>query len=333
MKIKSIVLLIAILSTSLAKAQDPIFTQYFMIPETLNPGFTGFLETTNMGVIHRTQWPDLNFRVDSDYAFVNTWFEDANSGLGVSFLSHRENFTNYDFKQFNVNYAYRVELNDEWYFRPGIEVGFGNKSYGFQNIILEDQINIGAGTINTSSVDPLLLNNRVQFFDVSAGMLFNTENAWFGASLKHLTKPNISYTVLGNLPLEMFMSLSGGYKFALPDGLESSFLPRDTKMLVTGNFMKQGDFNRLDIGSELIFNKIYFGVTATLDPMKNTSNSHFMTSINAFGGLQYDRFKFGYSYDFNTSQIGKTGGIYELSVTYQFDLKVKCFGCPNYNTD
>ena len=27
-------------------AQDPIFTQYFLIPETQNPSFTGFLEST-----------------------------------------------------------------------------------------------------------------------------------------------------------------------------------------------------------------------------------------------------------------------------------------------
>jgi hypothetical protein len=63
---------------------------------------------------------------------------------------------------------------------------------------------------------------------------------------------------------------------------------------------------------------------------KKTGNSHFLTSVNAFGGLQYEHFKFGYSHDFSTSKIGQTGGIYELSVTYQFDLKVKCFGCPNY---
>nr|WP_315164156.1 PorP/SprF family type IX secretion system membrane protein [uncultured Flavobacterium sp.] len=330
MKIKVIVFIILFNLSFSVKAQDPIFTQYFMVPETLNPGFTGFLETTNAGILHRTQWPDLDFRVDSDFGFINTWLENANSGIGVSVLNHREKFTDYNFSQANFNYAYRVQLNEDWFFRPAIEIGFGNKSFGFQNIILEDQINIGQGTINTSSVDPLLLNDKVNFFDISIGMLFNNENAWFGAAMKHINKPNISFAANGNVPLEMFFSANAGYEFLLTDYIDITYLPYETKMLLTSNYMHQGEYSRFDLGAGLVFKKIFFGLTAATNPGKKSVNSHFLTSINAYGGLQYEHFKFGYSYDFNTSKIGRTGGIYELSVIYQFDLKVKCLGCPNY---
>ena len=330
MKIKIAALIILFSFSLKVKAQDPIFTQYFMVPETLNPGFTGFLETTNAGILHRTQWPDLNFRVDTDFGFINTWLENANSGIGVSVLNHREKFTNYNFTQVNFNYAYRVQLNDDWFFRPAIEMGFGNKSYGFQNIVLEDQINIGQGTINTSSVDPLLLSDKVTFFDFSAGMLLNNENAWFGLSLKHINKPNISFSNIGNIPLQMFFSANAGYEFLLGDYIDITYFPYETKMLLTSNYMHQGEYSRFDLGTGLVFKKFFFGVSAATNPGRKTNNSHFLTSVNAFGGLQYEHFKFGYSYDFNTSKIGKTGGIYELSVTYQFDLNVKCFGCPNY---
>jgi hypothetical protein len=40
-----------------------------LVPETLNPGFTGFMETTYAGILHREQWPDLDLKVDTDYAF------------------------------------------------------------------------------------------------------------------------------------------------------------------------------------------------------------------------------------------------------------------------
>jgi type IX secretion system PorP/SprF family membrane protein len=330
MNVKVIIAALLLCVSFSVQAQDPIFTQYFMVPETLNPGFTGFLETTNVGVLHRTQWPDLNFRVDTEFGFINTWSEKTNSGIGVSVLNHREKFTNYNFTQVNLDYAYRVQINDNWFFRPAIEVGFGNKSFGFQNIILEDQINIGNGTVNTASVDPLLLQDKVRFFDFSAGMLFNNENAWFGASLKHINKPNISFSANGNLPLEMFFSANAGYEFLLGDYLDISYLPYETKMLLTSNFMHQGQYSRFDLGSGLVFKKFFFGLSAATNPGEKSNSSHFLTSINAFGGLQYEHFKFGYSYDFNTSKIGNTGGIYELSVTYQFDLNVKCFGCPNY---
>jgi hypothetical protein len=94
--------------------------------------------------------------------------------------------------------------------------------------------------------------------------------------------------------------------------------------------MQQGRYNRLDIGTSILFEKMFFGATAVTNPAKNGINSQLLTSINLFTGLQYDHLRFGFSYDLNTSKIGKTGGIYELSLTYQFNMDVKCFGCPNY---
>ena len=96
MKNKLIVVIILFVFSISAKAQDPVFTQYFLVPESLNPGFTGFMETTNIGLLHRTQWPDLNFKVDTEYAFYNTWLDEMNSGVGISVLNHRENYTNYN---------------------------------------------------------------------------------------------------------------------------------------------------------------------------------------------------------------------------------------------
>ena len=257
MKIKIIITFILLSFAFSVKAQDPIFTQYFMVPETINPGFTGFLETTNTGVLHRTQWPNLDFRVDTDFGFFNTWREEMNSGFGVTLMNHRENFTNFSFTQANFVYAYRVQLNDEWYFRPAIEVGFGNKSFGFQNLILEDQININNATINSTSIDPLMLREKVNFFDLSAGMLFNNENSWFGATLRHLNKPNISFSQTGNLPLEMFFSANAGLELKLADYIDIINFPYETKMLLTTNFMKQGDYSRLDVGTGLIFKKLF----------------------------------------------------------------------------
>ncbi len=329
MKNKLIVVIILFVFSISAKAQDPVFTQYFLVPESLNPGFTGFMETTNIGLLHRTQWPDLNFKVDTEYAFYNTWLDEMNSGVGISVLNHRENFTNYNFTQVNLNYAYRVQLNDDWYFRPALEIGFGNKTYGFQNIILSDQINIYSGIISPNSNETLPLRDKVTFFDFSSGMLFNSENSWVGLSLKHLNKPNISFSTIGNVPLGTFLSISAGREVILSDYFYSSFSD-DTKLLLTANYMQQAEYNRLDLGTGLVFKNIFWGATAALHPQKRVDESHFLTSVNVFGGLRFDHFKFGCSYDFSTSNIGKTGGVYELSITYQLDLDAKCFGCPNY---
>ena len=330
MKIKLISLLILCFFYSNVQAQDPIFSQHFLVPESLNPGFTGYMETTYLGIIHREQWPDLNLKIKTDYAFLNTWSEEMNSGLGVSFLNQRESATNYNFSQLNANYAYRVRVSDEWDFRPAIEVGFGYKSFAFQNLLLEDQINIRTGLNNASSIDPALQNDKVGFFDIGAAMVFNTEDLWIGLSMKHLNKPNIAFNKDGNLPLNTFFSLSTGYEFLLADYIDVQFFPYATKMFATANYMQQGRYNRLDLGASILFEKMFFGATAVTNPAKNGIDSHLLTSVNLFTGLQYDHLRLGLSYDMNTTKIGKTGGVYELSLTYQFNLDKKCFGCPNY---
>lgn len=333
MKLKIILTVLYCCVFSQVNAQDPIFTQYFLVPETLNPGFSGFMETTNAGIIHRSQWPDLDFKVETEYAFVNTWSEKMNSGIGFSVLNHRENNTNYGLTQFNFNYAYRVELNDEWYFRPALEIGFGTKSFNFGNLLLADQINIGSGVINPVSSDLVIINDRFNFFDFSAGMVVNNENSYFGLSLKHLNKPNISFVADRNIPLNMFFSATAGYEFLVVDYLDITLFPYETKFLLSANYMNQGEYNRLDLGSSIMFKKAFFGLSSSINPSLKTNNSHLITSVNVFAGLQYEHLKFGLSHDFNTSKIGRTGGIYELSMTYQFDLTIKCFGCPNYTED
>ena len=172
-------------------SQDPIHTQFFMMPETLSSSFTGAKQSTRAGIIHRTQWPGLNFSINTQFAFVDNWFEEVKSGIGISVLNHQETTTRYNFTQVNLNYAYQFPITDDWNVRPSISMGYGSKNFGFQNLVLEDQINIFSGIINANSIDPINLNESVRFIDFSASVLFNSENSWVGLTLKHLNKPNI----------------------------------------------------------------------------------------------------------------------------------------------
>jgi type IX secretion system PorP/SprF family membrane protein len=152
------ILYIIIFVNSIGFAQDPIHTQFFMIPETLSSSFTGAKQSTRAGIIHRTQWPGLNFSINTQFAFVDNWFEEIKSGVGISVLNHKETTTRYNFTQVNLNYAYQFPISEDWNVRPSISVGYGAKDFGFQNLVLEDQINIFSGIINVNSIDPIRLN-------------------------------------------------------------------------------------------------------------------------------------------------------------------------------
>ncbi|OMP29953.1 PorP/SprF family type IX secretion system membrane protein [Mangrovimonas sp. DI 80] len=316
MKSKQLILILFILVGYKVQAQDPIFTQSFFIQETVNPGFIGFEDSgrTYSGILHRTQWPNLGLKINSQYFFWNKSFDyDTAFGFGISALRQHESFTNYSHNQINASYAHKVNLDGGWYFRPAIEVGMGFKDFQFNTLTLADQINLDTGVNNSSSVDPLALNNdNVFFLDISSGFVFEKEERngvayWFGISAKHLNRPNISFVQGENLKLDIFYSLNANYRFP--------FL-LDKSIMMVVNYMQQGKYNRLDIGPLFQVNDFLLGVTAVTNPAKNGANSHILTSVNSFLGLEYSDFRFGFSYDFNTSSIGNTNGVYELSVTY-----------------
>lgn len=312
------------------QAQDPVFSQYFLFPETMNPGFSGFMETTYLGIIHRAQWPELGLKLDTQYGFMNTWIEEMNSGVGVNIISHKENFADYRFTQVNFNYAYRVKLNEDWFFRPAIEYGLVTKSYDFSDLTLQDQINISSGSVLFSSIDPLAYNDKTTYNDFGAGMVFNNESFWFGLSMKHINRPNISFVKNPDAKLERFFSFNTGYEIRLSDHFDLFNLPYETSLLIASNYMQQGDFSRLDLAASLLFERLILGATVVSNPNKIDSKSHLVTSLNFLMGLQYEKFRFAFSYDANVSRIGQTKGVFEFSLTYQFDLNIKCFGCPNY---
>ena len=321
---KNFILIFILMTFFKGFSQDPIHTQFFMIPESLSSSFTGGKGSTRAGIIHRVQWPGLNFSINTQYAFIDNWFEEVRSGVGISVLNHKETTTRYNFTQVNLNYAYQFPISENWNVRPSLSVGYGAKDFGFQNLLLEDQINIFSGIINVNSIDPINLNDSVRFVDFAASVLFNNENSWVGLTLKNLNKPNISMERDGQDNLEMFMSVHGSLYLPFGDYRNSN------KLFIIANAMKQGEYNRFDLGAKYDLDRFSFALLAATNPIKTDPKSHFLTSINAFMGLDWEGFRFGYSYDFNVTDIGRTGGVYELSVTYDFLNNYKCFGCPDY---
>lgn len=308
--------------------QDPIFTQFYNVPEQMNPSFTAVNGTTKVSLAHRTQWAGLNYSLSTQFANFNSYVDDIKSGFGLTLLNNLETTTRYRFTQATLNYAYRVQLSYDWLFIPSVSFGFGNKDYAFDSLLLEDQINIISGVNNINSIDPILTNNSIQFFDFSAGGLVMNDVFWVGLSLKHLNRPNISFVNNKNISLDPFISFHTGFKF---DMNHLNYHWTDSYLFLMANFMNQGPYNRFDIGAEIETNGFTFGAILSTSPSKNDNNAHFLNSINLTTGWVWDDFKIGYSYDINTSSLSNTNGIHEITLTYTFyslfNGDVGCWRC------
>ena len=320
---KRFIILILLVFSLQNYSQDVIFSQNFLVPETISTSFTGAIRSTKTGSVSRSQWRNSALKTSSNFAFIDTWFEGFKSGLGVSFLNQKESGSSYTFNQVNLNFAMAFEMSDTWYFRPSISAGLGNKNYGFQNLLLEDQIDLNNNFINTSTIDPVLLKAQRSFLDFSTSLLFNNEDSWVGLTLKHLNKPNISLTQNGEVPLDVFLSVHTKYYIPLLENYRTWFANK-SKIYVLSNYMQQGVYNRLDIGLQYIFeDQMSFGMMVTTIPSKNTIEASTINSISTFAGIRWQGFRFGYSYDINTTELVNTGGIHEFSVSYDFEINIR----------
>ncbi|MHB0756576.1 PorP/SprF family type IX secretion system membrane protein [Polaribacter sp. M15] len=320
---KNLILLVFLMLSATMFAQDVIFSQNFLVPETLNTSFTGALRSSKAGTVHRSQWRNSGLKMSSSFVFFDTWFEGYKTGLGISMLNQTESASSYTFNQINFNYAMAFQISDTWFFRPSISAGYGTKNYGFQNLLLEDQINLNSGVINTSTLDPLLLSQLRNFFDFSSSILFNNDDSWIGLTVKHLNKPNISLTENGNIPLDLFISAHSNMLIPIFNNYRNDFIGMSKLYLLT-NFMMQGEFNRLDVGAQYVIDdRFSLGILASTSPMKNANQSSLISGVNAFAGIRWNGFRFGYSYDLNTTQLLNTGGIHEFSISYDFVVNIR----------
>lgn len=297
-------------------AQDPIFTQFYAVPTMTNPAFAGSERNTRLGMGYRNQWMTSSYNLSTFFISADKYLESINSGLGVSILDQNESLTGYNYLQVDISYSYHIKLTDSWTFFPGLSIGYGFKQFDLSKIILGDQLDIGNGIIFPGSSDPLVNNDNVHFFDISAGGIFYSENAWLGISTKHLTKPDIAFTNQDEMQLEILFSVHGGYKWSLNS---SRLFPEDTNIYLTTNFLKQGEYNRFDLGTEMEVSGFSMGVLVSGLVQKYDDTSQNLISVNPVIGFAFKKFKLGVSYDFPLGDYATLKGTGEL--TFQYYLR------------
>lgn len=300
-----------------ARGQDPVFTQFYASPTILNPAFAGSRNSTRFSAGYRNQWLNIKSNLNTFYASADGFLGSINSGVGANIINQKEELTNYSYTQINLLYSFHVQLSEEWSLFPGISFGYAVKQLDFGNLLFEDQIDLASGNINPSN-EQFIKKNKIDLFDFSAGMVLYHTNAWMGISLKHLNNPDISFIEEEALPLELFFSVHGGYRFTLRPDDRYSHKSDGTHLFVTANYMHQGPYNRLDFGAEFEISSFFIGLLTSATVNHQMSGANTLLSLNPITGLEFDKFKIGLSYDYPVSSIGNNAGTAEI--TFQYDL-------------
>lgn len=303
-----------------ANAQDPQFSQYYAAPLYLNPGLTGINQRGRAGINYRNQWPALeSFETYSFYA--DYFFEDQYSGVGLIVNTDRVGAAGYTSTNIGLQYAYQVQLNPKWTFRPGAEVSYYWRDLDFSRLTFPDQFD-NTGQVNpTTSESFESFQNR--FFDLAFGGILFNKSTWLGASMFHILEPNQSFSS-GDAPLRRKFGLHGGYRILFSEVFARAQYPRRGKersFTPSFNYKQQGPFKQLDMGLYVTLEPVLLGAWYRGIPINGFSNTKSSESIIMMVGFRARNLTVGYSFDYTTSNLTlNSGGAHEISIAYAFSL-------------
>lgn len=317
------VLLLLVLISALGQentliAQDPQFSQYYAAPLYLNPGMVGINQKGRMGINYRTQWPNLEANFETFSGYLDYHFEDYYSSAGIIFTRDSEGIAGLQSTSIGLQYAYQVQLNYQWTFRPGVQIAYYNRDLNFDRLTFGDQF--GPNGIERDFTNETFNTGlRANFFDISFGGILYNPSLWIGGAVHHINEPNQSIAG-GDAPLARRISIHGGYRIPLSPGSTRTDIG-ERSITPSFNYRTQGDFEQLDIGAYFTLDPILVGVWYRGVPIRQLDGISNSESLIFMIGLQNNRTTFGYSFDYTISDLGiGTGGAHEISIAYSFSL-------------
>ena len=298
------------------QAQDPQFSQYYAAPLYLNPALVGINQKGRMGINYRTQWPNLDANFETFSTYFDYHFEDYYSSAGLLFTRDREGIAGLTSTSVGLLYAYQLQLNYNWTFRPGVQASYYFRDVNFDKLTFGDQFD-NTGLVRDVTGETFNTGLNARFFDLSFGGVLYNPSLWIGASLHHVLEPNQSIAG-GNAPLPRKFSVHGGYRIPLNPSTTKTGIG-ERSITPSFNYRTQGDFDQLDIGAYFTLNPILVGLWYRGLPIKNLDGVVNNESIIFMIGMQTNRTTFGYSFDYTLSDLGiGTGGAHELSIAYSY---------------
>lgn len=314
------------------KGQDIQYSQFYANALYLNPAFAGANQTSRAILHSRLQWPSIDATYLASTFSFDHYFPQYKSGVGLlintDHLYAYNNTRTFRNLELGLQYAYQVELSEEWTFRPALQLSFAQRSFnngdlkwvqqytdkGFQGGVTGEEANIPAAPI--------------YYADVSAGGLLYNKNFWVGISSNHLNRPSQSFLGDGSNKLYVKTTLHAGMKFLLGSqdrpryGIDES--ENEVSLSPVMLYKMQGKSDQLDLGMYFRYNFLvlgswYRGIPVKLYKTEKSNND----AIVVMAGAIYGGFNVGYSYDFTVSKLAPayTGGSHELSITYNFLLE------------
>lgn len=288
---------------SLAAQQEHQYTQWMNSKLTINPAYAGSNFSPCLTGIYRNQWIGFDKSPETQQLSFDMSLNNDRVGIGANLYRNAVGITEYI--TFDGIYSYRFPLGNG-FLGVGVQASVRNLTNDYTDPALVSTQPLGAD----QAVPGNLLSKFVP--DFGAGIYYNTEKFYFGASIPRFlnNKIGLQNVDLVNGREETHAFFMAGYKLDINENLE--LLPQ-ALVKYANNSPLDIDFNL----SLLIQDKYTAGLTYRF----GGDTESFGESIDLLVGAQFTSNIFaGLSWDFTLSEIKQaTNGSLEIALRYCFE--------------
>lgn len=307
-KIRKVALALLILGGPLYSIgqQDPMYTQYIFNLQTVNPAYAGTWQTMGFLALTRLQWVGMKGHPSTQTFSFQTPFTSQNVGVGLNIV--HDELGPVQQIMVNLDYSYRVKINDDVSLRFGIKGGFSNYNVDLNSLqqypdLFPDQAVAGI-------VENKFLPN------VGFGLFLSSPKYYLSLSLPKLIQNSYlensgSYSKMNEARQLYF---AGGMVFTLSDNVK--FKPTFmTKTVMGAPF-------QYDISANfLLAEKFWIG--------------GMYRSGDAFGAIAQwiinNKFRVGYAADFTFTALKNYQlGVHEVMISYEITYLKRRYVSPRY---
>lgn len=319
-------MLIALLLSLGALAQDIHFSQFYELPLLRNPAMAGlFLGDLRLTAAYRNQWASVTvpYRTQALGAELKCRLSDVNyMALGLQVTNDVAGDSKLGKTAIWPALTFHISLNGDkdTYLSAGFMGGPVQQRFDASKLRFDDQFVNGAYSA-TNPTRQTFTNTNLTYYDLSAGLLFssvfgNEVKYYAGASLFHAFQPLVAFSGTNNIRLNRRYLLSAG--LSAPTSDEDRLIVYLDGYYQGGSTQGQGGLLfRHDLLQEDEDNGVSLSAGALL---------RWNDAVMPLVKLDYYQLGIGLSYDVNVSKLrtasGARGGV-EVTVAYKTFLNIR----------
>ncbi len=270
--------------------QDPQFSMYMFDKMALDPAAAGNKDALEATVITRDQWTGISGSPTTNALLLQAPLNSKKIAWGLEIMNDRTGPASNTMLE--GNYAYNIHL------------GSGKLAFGIGLQVSDYSIDWGQIDMPDKSTDLYNGGGSMSKFlpDADAGLFYNTQTFYLGASLTHLLQPKITDIAGSAADFEYHGYIITGKSFQLS---ENFLLNPSLVIQLAKNAPSAYSINI----NALLVQKLWLGLSLKA--------GYGFTAMAAY--KISDAVQLGYAYDLGVNAIGKVGGgSHELSLTFDF---------------